>query len=153
MDYTGGKLNSPDGENNRKRLFRTDEEQIEMSSSDENFKRPRLFSTTSSTASIIKPATFSFANAHIGTTRWSPYNTLMLNYQTRLKSFDTWPKQLVQRPKELAQSGLYYTGHGDLTRCFFCNIPIFHWERIDDINLEHKRHSPYCKYLEMACDI
>lgn len=100
-----------------------------------------------------RSSSFSFSDKNLAPERWHPENTLMVSYHTRLRSFDCWPKQLVQVPEQLVQSGFYYTGRGDLTRCFFCGIGVHSWETFDNINFEHKRHSPRCKYVDMACDI
>ena len=40
----------------------------------------------------------------------SPRNPLMSVEPDRLATFKTWPAQMRQKPEELAQAGLYYTG-------------------------------------------
>ena len=139
------------------------EKQIEFSSSsDKNPPRPSIFGPTClgmssfSSASTKSPpaySTFSFARGRVAPEVWNPDNLSMINLQARLRTFSSWPRQLVQRPEELAQSGFYYTGQGDRTRCFYCGVDIFNWERVDNIDFEHKKFSSRCKYLEMACDI
>ena len=31
--------------------------------------------------------------------------------EARLKTFDRWPRHLIQTPRQLAEAGLYYTGN------------------------------------------
>ena len=45
----------------------------------------------------------------------------------RLKTFEDWPKFLKPTPKELCDSGFFYTGKGDRVACFFCGGGIKDW--------------------------
>lgn len=67
--------------------------------------------------------------------------------ETRLKTFQTWPRGIAQKPENLAEAGLYYTGIGDLTVCFFCGGEIQFWEENDTPWDEHAARFPHCKYL------
>ena len=44
-------------------------------------------------------------------------------------------------------SGFYYTGYGDRVTCFHCGIILRNREQADDVDLEHKKHSPDCKFF------
>lgn len=75
----------------------------------------------------------------------------MISYQNRKKSFNRWPPQMKQKPEALAKSGFFYTHEGDKVKCFYCGVSLIHWESFDNVNQEHKKWSPFCKYLEMSC--
>ena len=70
-------------------------------------------------------------------------------YEQRLKTFCTWPKQMLPDKYALAKAGFLYTGEGDKVVCYRCGVPIFDWERTDNALNEHKRWSPCCEYLKM----
>ena len=74
----------------------------------------------------------------------------MANSTDRAVTFNSWPRQIVQKPGEMASSGFYYTGRGDVVQCFYCSIHLKHWEQTDRPDVEHKRHSPECKFLAMS---
>ena len=58
-----------------------------------------------------------------------------------------------QHPIDMVRSGLCYCECGDSVSCFFCGITLREWDTVDNINFEHKKFSPNCKYLSMACEI
>lgn len=64
----------------------------------------------------------------------------------RLKTFDNWPLEWLDK-RELANTGLFYTGDGDTVQCYFCEIELSRWERDDDPFNEHIRFSPNCPLL------
>ena len=80
---------------------------------------------------------------------WIPHNTLMALAADRENSFITWPRQIAQKASDFVPSGFYYTGRGDVVQCFFCGIALKHWSRNDSVNLEHRKHSPECKFQLM----
>lgn len=68
----------------------------------------------------------------------------------RLKSFETWPIGIKQRPQELAEAGFFYSGQSDLTICFSCGLKIRKWESTDNCWVEHKKHSTStCNFLKL----
>jgi baculoviral IAP repeat-containing protein 7/8 len=77
--------------------------------------------------------------------------------QDRLRTFDTWPIQLRQRPEELAAAGFYYSGKGDVTICHHCGIHIHLWEVEDDVIEQHLRWSEElkntCRYIQVTKDL
>ena len=81
---------------------------------------------------------------------WTLYNTSMANAADRMVTFNSWPKQMVQKPEEMVSSGFYYTGRGDVVQCFHCGISLKYWSRTDRSNMEHRKHSPQCKFLIIA---
>lgn len=71
-------------------------------------------------------------------------------YENRLKTFDTYPKQMKPDKYQLARAGLYYTGNGDIVICFRCGVKISSWERHDNAMLEHYRLSANCDFVRMV---
>ena len=47
----------------------------------------------------------------------------------------------------MIESEFYCTGCGDRVTCFHCGITLCNWEHADNVDMEHKKHSPECKYL------
>ncbi|XP_045189649.1 baculoviral IAP repeat-containing protein 7-like [Mercenaria mercenaria] len=71
-------------------------------------------------------------------------------YQTmgaRLTSFDSFPRHILIQPRTLAVAGLYYTGKGDLCRCFACDGGLKDWSTGDDPIQEHATYFPNCPYI------
>ena len=97
------------------------------------------------TSSVFPPATYDY--------NWSPFNSMMVKFGRRMQTFQRWPKQMAQHPIDMVKSGFFYSGNGDSVTCFFCGITLRDWESVDNINFEHKKFSPNCKYLTMACEI
>lgn len=92
--------------------------------------------------------------------KWAGYTNA--KYTSRLGTFDGWPKQMKQKPKEFAVAGFYYDGHGDVVSCVACDCDLFRWDVTDDINTKHLNFSPNCfipKLLdnksncEIGCDV
>lgn len=65
----------------------------------------------------------------------------------RLDSFYDWPKQIKQKPDQLADAGLFYSGSSDRVICFSCGGGISQWEEDDDVWDEHGFHYEKCKYV------
>ncbi|XP_044259802.1 baculoviral IAP repeat-containing protein 7-A-like [Tribolium madens] len=75
------------------------------------------------------------------------------NYATlesRLRSFATWPPDLIQTPDILSQAGFYYEGMGDQVRCFHCDGGLRHWDPQDDPWTEHARWFPRCSFIKLV---
>lgn len=65
----------------------------------------------------------------------------------RLRTFKDWPRSMRQKPEDLADAGFFYTGHGDKTKCFYCDGGLKDWEE-DDIPWEqHARWFNRCAYV------
>ena len=126
------------------------DEQIEMSTAENIFGS---VSNVLNRQNSLRP-TFSFNIGVVGQTpnsSWTPFNLMMAPIQKRANTFvNKWPNQLRQRPVQMIASGFYYTGYGDRVTCFHCGIILRNWEQADDVDLEHKKHSPDCKFLLMC---
>ncbi|RWR99775.1 inhibitor of apoptosis protein 2-like protein, partial [Leptotrombidium deliense] len=48
---------------------------------------------------------------------------------------------------QLSRAGFYYTGIGDIVRCFACHGILYNWEVGDDPIMEHKKHFKHCKFI------
>lgn len=77
---------------------------------------------------------------------WTPFNIRMAIPKDRENTFISWPRQIVQKASDFVPSGFYYTGRGDVVQCFFCGISLKHWSRTDRVEVEHRKHSPECKF-------
>ena len=125
-------------------------DQIEMSSAENIFGPVSKFLTPQTSP---RP-TFSFNIGVVGRTpnsSWTPFNLMMAPIQKRANTLvNKWPNQLTQCPVQMIESGFYYTGYGDRVTCFHCGIILCNWEQADDVDLEHKKHSPDCKFLLMC---
>jgi hypothetical protein len=51
--------------------------------------------------------------------RHPEYPEYMYEYM-RLQSYQNWPIYSLQKPKDLSQAGLFYTGESDHVICFNC---------------------------------
>lgn len=81
----------------------------------------------------------------------APFKVQSPKYQTvnaRLESFKSFPSSVGIRTQLLAVAGLYYTGQGDLCRCFACDGGLKDWSADDDPCSEHARHFPKCGYIK-----
>ncbi|XP_060566813.1 baculoviral IAP repeat-containing protein 8-like [Ruditapes philippinarum] len=70
-------------------------------------------------------------------------------YENRLKTFDTYPKQILPDKYQLARAGFYYTKEADIVVCFRCGVKLSQWEPHDNPSTEHLKWSPNCKYMKM----
>lgn len=71
-------------------------------------------------------------------------------FESRIRTYNKWPAQLIQTPDELAQAGFYYEGVGDQVRCFHCDGGLRHWDPEDDPWTEHARWFPLCSFLRIV---
>lgn len=60
-----------------------------------------------------------------------------------------WPKRLEDMIGVLADSGLYYTGIADHTRCYSCNILLKNWSIQIDAWRIHIWHNPHCYHVNL----
>ncbi|QOD40048.1 iap-6 [Matsumuraeses phaseoli granulovirus] len=79
-----------------------------------------------------------------------PYYPSLCLKDARLQSFQTWPIALEQNVNEMADAGLFYTGYGDQTKCFFCNSTLRNWHKTDSPWEAHARVNKKCQYLLMT---
>lgn len=64
----------------------------------------------------------------------------------RLESFYGWPVPYIQ-PQDLAANGFYYTNKADIVKCNFCNVAMYNWEAMDNVEEEHRRLRPTCPFV------
>ena len=79
-----------------------------------------------------------------------PSKNWLINLNTRLNTYNTWPSYVPQRPEHLAKAGFYYDSTQDITDrvcCFHCGLGLHNWQAMDDPWVEHARHRPLCSYL------
>ncbi|KAM4664059.1 E3 ubiquitin-protein ligase XIAP isoform 2-T3 [Discoglossus pictus] len=69
----------------------------------------------------------------------------MSQYKARLESFTRW--MYTVNKETLAKAGLYSTGEGDRTKCFYCGGELQGWKPKEDPWEEHAKWFPGCKFL------
>lgn len=62
----------------------------------------------------------------------------------RLNTYRSWPSSMKQKPNELAEAGLFYTGEADKTLCYQCGGALVDWEPEDIPAPEHDHWFPDC---------
>ena len=70
----------------------------------------------------------------------------------RLLTFHDWPSAAghIVEPRDLAATGLFYTGHADRVQCAFCRGCLRSWRQGDRPDQEHRRHFPDCPLIRGA---
>ncbi|XP_045214393.2 E3 ubiquitin-protein ligase XIAP-like [Mercenaria mercenaria] len=79
-----------------------------------------------------------------------PYKIRSPRYQTmeaRMASFKNFPTHIQLPVQQLAVAGLFFTGNGDLCRCFTCDGGLKDWSTGDDPIKEHATYFPKCGYI------
>ncbi|XP_013044363.2 baculoviral IAP repeat-containing protein 7 isoform X1 [Anser cygnoides] len=71
----------------------------------------------------------------------------MVTEEMRLSTFRNWPQRNEMHPEQLARAGFFYTGQGDVVRCFYCNGSMRNWAFGDDPWREHAKWHPRCEFL------
>ncbi|XP_052809747.1 baculoviral IAP repeat-containing protein 7-like isoform X2 [Mya arenaria] len=71
-------------------------------------------------------------------------------YEARLDTFDGWSEDVSQKPHQLADAGLYFTGVEDHVRCFACDGGLWQWDAGDDPWVEHCRWFPACHFARTS---
>ncbi|XP_052811704.1 baculoviral IAP repeat-containing protein 3-like isoform X3 [Mya arenaria] len=79
-------------------------------------------------------------------TQYQARNESFRSFESRFSSYKTWPMSAVQRPYQLAEAGLYYTGREDHVRCFACDGGLRRWDPEDDPWIEHCKWFPACPF-------
>lgn len=67
--------------------------------------------------------------------------------QMRLLTFNSWPQGLAQKPQDMVDAGLFYTGQSDKVMCYFCSGGMKDWSSEDLPWTEHERWFPSCPYV------
>ncbi|XP_016970888.2 death-associated inhibitor of apoptosis 1 isoform X2 [Drosophila rhopaloa] len=68
---------------------------------------------------------------------------------TRLRTFEAWPRNLKQKPQQLAEAGFFYTGVGDRVRCFSCGGGLKDWDDNDEPWEQHALWLSQCRFVKL----
>ncbi|CCU56356.1 inhibitor of apoptosis 3 [Mythimna separata entomopoxvirus 'L'] len=72
--------------------------------------------------------------------------------ENRLLTFNNVWKNKFITPENLAKNGFYYVdnkdGKTDSVKCVNCKIVVHSWEKGDNVESEHKKFAPYCKFVK-----
>ncbi|NXO56196.1 BIR7B protein, partial [Aramus guarauna] len=71
----------------------------------------------------------------------------MVTEEMRLTTFQNWPQHTDVHPEQLARAGFFYTGQGDVVRCFYCDGGVRNWSFGHDPWREHAKWYPGCEFL------
>ena len=82
--------------------------------------------------------------------RFQPAHPLMMYFTSREQTFQNWPTQLVQKPKDLIQNGFFYTNVGDQVTCFYCGVTLKQCDKSDIAETEHIKWGPSCLFAKMV---
>ena len=74
---------------------------------------------------------------------WRDYS----NPSDRLATFNTYFWKIKPFPSvpDLVNNGFYATHNEDCTKCYACGIVLKQWKEMDNVTVEHFRHSPSCE--------
>ncbi|EDW99808.1 uncharacterized protein Dyak_GE23121, isoform B [Drosophila yakuba] len=67
----------------------------------------------------------------------------------RLRTFEAWPRNLKQKPHQLAEAGFFYTGVGDRVRCFSCGGGLKDWDDNDEPWEQHALWLSQCRFVKL----
>uniref|UniRef100_A0A1I8P7I0 RING-type domain-containing protein n=1 Tax=Stomoxys calcitrans TaxID=35570 RepID=A0A1I8P7I0_STOCA len=67
----------------------------------------------------------------------------------RLRSFAEWPRNMKQRPEQLAEAGFFYTGVGDRVKCFSCGGGLKDWDDDDEPWEQHALWMRKCRFVKL----
>ncbi|XP_017127385.1 death-associated inhibitor of apoptosis 1 [Drosophila elegans] len=68
---------------------------------------------------------------------------------SRLRTFEAWPRNLKQKPHQLAEAGFFYTGVGDRVRCFSCGGGLKDWDDNDEPWEQHALWLSQCRFVKL----
>ena len=80
---------------------------------------------------------------------WEPVFPDLYSFVKRLDTYETASELLKTDAFALAKAGLYFTGIGDVTCCFFCGKSVFSWSKWKIPIEEHEKGNPGCLFLAM----
>lgn len=73
-------------------------------------------------------------------------------FDSRLETYKDWPISMVQKPNDLAKAGYFYTGCGDIIKCFHCGTSLKNLLPTDNVNQLHTAKYDKCEFLQMYSD-
>ncbi|KAM7357814.1 death-associated inhibitor of apoptosis 1 isoform 1-T5 [Cochliomyia hominivorax] len=68
----------------------------------------------------------------------------------RLRTFNEWPRNMKQKPAQLAEAGFFYTGVGDRVKCFSCGGGLKDWDENDEPWEQHALWMSKCRYVKLV---
>ena len=71
-----------------------------------------------------------------------PINPQMSSFAARYSTFENWHNDTMIPVTEMVEAGLFYTGIGDRTKCFYCNGGLMNWQESDVPFEEHAKWFP-----------
>jgi hypothetical protein len=72
----------------------------------------------------------------------------MTNARSRINTFaEYWPATFKHMIENIADAGLFYSGSGDETVCFFCDARVRDWHQNDDAWQRHNSQNPQCFFV------
>jgi baculoviral IAP repeat-containing protein 7/8 len=72
----------------------------------------------------------------------------MSNTRSRINTFsEYWPATFQNMVEQIADAGLFYTGKGDETVCFFCDCKVRDWHHNDEPWQRHFAENPQCFFV------
>lgn len=74
------------------------------------------------------------------------------SFESRLKTFESWPKPDVQSPEKLAEAGFYYNNINDETYCFSCGGGLHNWKTDQEPWEDHAHYFSLCTFLNQNRD-
>lgn len=78
-----------------------------------------------------------------------PQHPERITIDSRVETFQKWPRAIKQRPDELAEAGFFYTGSGDQTLCFYCGGGLKDWLETDDPWEQHALWFSKCAFMNL----
>jgi Inhibitor of Apoptosis domain len=74
-------------------------------------------------------------------------DSLFLDRDERIKTFQDWQYTEIVHPQKLASAGFYYEGINDTVRCFACGLFLNDWNVTDNPWMRHTDGYMPCFYL------
>ncbi|XP_034658555.1 LOW QUALITY PROTEIN: death-associated inhibitor of apoptosis 1 [Drosophila subobscura] len=111
---------------------------------------PLMGSTATSTAATqangdVQPETC----RHVASGNYFPEYPEYAVESARLRTFEEWPRNLKQKPIQLAEAGFFYTGVGDRVRCFSCGGGLKDWDDNDEPWEQHALWLSQCRFVKL----
>ena len=77
-------------------------------------------------------------------------NVEFAGVHARFATFDQWPVQIKQSPKELSDQGFYYTKIGDGITCYNCGWCLSGLREDTDVVESHVKARPRCLFARVV---
>lgn len=90
-----------------------------------------------------------YSSSSSGTTYYPEYPEYAIE-TARLRTFNEWPRNMKQKPAQLAEAGFFYTGVGDRVKCFSCGGGLKDWDDNDEPWEQHALWMGKCRYVKLV---